>query len=174
MRVYSPIGILELCVDGRGRVYALRFASECAAEVAGDGVGDGDGDGDGVGDGDGEEVIAESEQKACAQLQQYFFGTRKAFSLPLAFSGSEFCMRVWKEMQRIKYGERVSYSALAALIGAPKAVRATAHAVAINPMPVLIPCHRIVRQDGSVGEYALHTLGMEGREIKRYLLDLES
>lgn len=87
--------------------------------------------------------------------------------LGLALAGSGFRVQVWQALLRIPDGEVCSYSQLAALAGRPRAVRAVASAVAANPIAVLIPCHRVIRADGTVGDYHW------GRERKQLLLDLE-
>ena len=74
-------------------------------------------------------------------------------TLQLALSGTEFQLAVWRSLARLGHGERISYSALAGRIGRPRAVRAVANAVAANPVPVLLPCHRVIRRDGGYGDY---------------------
>jgi AraC family transcriptional regulator of adaptative response/methylated-DNA-[protein]-cysteine methyltransferase len=75
--------------------------------------------------------------------------------LPLDVKGTDFQLRVWSALQRIPLGETRSYSEVAELIGEPRAVRAVANACASNPVPLLVPCHRVIRKDGSLGGYAL-------------------
>ena len=118
-------------------------------------------------------AIAQRGEQICAEIRSYFSGALRQFSVPLHVEGSPFARRVWTGIANIGYGERRSYGELAASVGAPRAVRAVASAVASNPLPLLIPCHRVVRKNGTIGEYALRTLGTSGREIKRYLLELE-
>jgi len=102
-----------------------------------------------------------------AQLDEYFAGRRRTFELPLDVQGTEFQTRVLRALQDIPYGETRSYRELARTIGNPKAVRAVGGANARNPLPIVIPCHRVV---GSAGE--LTGFG-GGLACKRFLLDLE-
>jgi methylated-DNA-[protein]-cysteine S-methyltransferase len=102
-----------------------------------------------------------------AQLTEYFAGTRKDFALPVAPRGSEFQRRVWEELARIPYGATISYAELAARIGRPNASRAVGRANGTNPIPVVIPCHRVIGTDGSLTGYG------GGMPLKRALLALE-
>lgn len=107
-------------------------------------------------------------RRACAQLQAYFDGRRMAFDLPLAPAGTPFQQRVWLQLLGIPAGRTCSYRDLAARLGtSPRAVGA---ANAANPIPILIPCHRVVAADGSLGGYS----GGEGVATKRFLLALEA
>lgn len=106
---------------------------------------------------------------ARAQLEEYFAGLRREFDLPLDRSGEHgFYGEVRALLPSIPYGTTLSYSALAAAAGRPKAHRAAASACATNPLPILVPCHRVMRRDGSFGGY------LAGLEAKRFLLDLEA
>ena len=105
--------------------------------------------------------------QAMAQLQEYFAGTRREFSLPLYFKGTEYQMKAWAELQRIPYGETISYGQQAARMGSPKGSRAVAQANHNNPVAIVIPCHRVINANGSLGGYA------SGPDKKRLLLDLE-
>jgi methylated-DNA-[protein]-cysteine S-methyltransferase len=102
-----------------------------------------------------------------AQLREYFHGERTVFSLPIAFEGTRLQHVVWSVLQEVPFGETCAYRTLAARVGAPRAVRAVASAVGKNPLPIIVPCHRIIRADGSLGEYA------GGVAMKRKLLDRE-
>lgn len=111
---------------------------------------------------------------AVRQLEDYFAGRRKQFSLPLAPSGTAFQRRVWDALCRIPYGETRSYAELAAMAGNANACRAAGNANGKNPLPILIPCHRVIRADGSLGGYSsAPDDGLSGPEIKQYLLALE-
>lgn len=101
------------------------------------------------------------------QLNEYFVGKRQVFSLPLHLVGTEFQQKVWKAMQTIPYGQTISYKDEAQRVGNIKAVRAVAQANGANPIPIIIPCHRVINADGTIGGYS------SGIEKKRYLLDLE-
>lgn len=98
-------------------------------------------------------------------LLQYFEG--QELKLPVALRGTDFQRRVWSAIASIPYGETRSYNEIAELIGKPHAYRAVANACGANPVPLVIPCHRVVRKDGSLGGYAL------GADRKKYLLEME-
>ena len=102
-----------------------------------------------------------------AQLDAYFAGRLKAFSLPLAPAGTEFQKKIWKLLQNIPYGTTRTYGEIAALAGDPKACRAVGMANNRNPLPILIPCHRVVGANGSLVGYG------GGLDIKLRLLQLE-
>lgn len=101
------------------------------------------------------------------QLDGYFAGRRTIFDLPLAPRGTAFQVRVWNALTRIAYGETKSYGAIAQIIGSPKAVRAVGAANGRNPIPIFIPCHRVIGANGSLTGFG------GGMERKEYLLDLE-
>ena len=102
------------------------------------------------------------------QLDAYFNGAREGFRLPLAPPGSAFQRSVWSRMISIPYGDTESYGAVAAAVGS--APRAVGSACAANPIPILIPCHRVVGKGGALTGYS----GAEGIGSKHYLLQLES
>jgi methylated-DNA-[protein]-cysteine S-methyltransferase len=102
------------------------------------------------------------------QLQEYFRGERQSFDLNLAPRGTGFQLDVWRALQRIPYGETRSYSDIAREIGRPAAVRAVGAANGANPIPIVIPCHRVVGSNGSLTGFG------GGIETKRWLLELES
>ena len=101
------------------------------------------------------------------QLGEYFDGTRQRFSLPIDITGTEHQMRAWAELQKIPYGETISYGEQATRLGNSKGSRAVAQANHNNPVAIVIPCHRVINADGSLGGYA------PGSEKKRALLELE-
>ncbi len=102
-----------------------------------------------------------------AQLREYFAGARRTFDLPLAPHGTAFQQRVWAALRAIPYGETRTYGELAAAIGNPSASRAVGMANHRNPIPIIIPCHRVIGANGTLTGYA------GGLEIKRRLLALE-
>lgn len=107
--------------------------------------------------------------KVAGELDEYFAGRRSEFDLPLDFQLSHgFRRTVLSQLPGIGYGKTASYAAIAAAAGNPKAVRAVGTACATNPLPVVVPCHRVVRSDGSLGGYA------GGVDAKKILLRLES
>ena len=101
------------------------------------------------------------------QLLAYLRGERKTFELPLAPRGTPFQCAVWEELRRIPYGTTCTYGALAVRIGNPRAVRAVGQANHRNPLPIFIPCHRVIGANGALTGYA------GGLELKRSLLKLE-
>ena len=102
------------------------------------------------------------------QLQEYFDGRRHSFDLPLHLDGTEFQVRVLQELQRIPYGETTSYADIATRIGRPKAVRAVGAANGRNPIPIVVPCHRVIGKSGALTGFG------GGLETKAALLRLES
>jgi methylated-DNA-[protein]-cysteine S-methyltransferase len=101
------------------------------------------------------------------QLTEYFEGRRRAFELPLAPEGTLFQLRVWNALREIPYGETVSYGELAARIGDRSAPRAVGLANGSNPLPIVIPCHRVIGSNGKLTGYG------GGLAVKRRLLTLE-
>lgn len=104
-------------------------------------------------------------EKAKEEIEEYFQGKRKTFDLPLDAKGTEFQKRVWKELLDIRYGETLSYGEIGDRIGT-KAYMAIGNACGKNPIPILIPCHRVVGKD-NIGGFSL------GLDLKRKLLDIE-
>ena len=144
----SPIGPLTIVVDEGGRLCELRFAGERIAD-----------DETAAGGGDCTDVVR--------QLHEYFSGARKSFDIPLAMKGTDFQRAVWNELLNVGYGETISYSELARRIGKPAAVRAVGAANGANPIPVIVPCHRVIGASGSLTGYG------GGIERKQWLLALE-
>ncbi len=106
-------------------------------------------------------------REARRQLDAYFAGNLRDFSLPLRPSGTAFQRRVWSALERIPYGATASYGDIAAAIGAPGAARAVGAANGANPLPIVVPCHRVIGSDGSLTGYG------GGLERKLSLLELE-
>ncbi len=102
-----------------------------------------------------------------SQLRDYFKGRRRQFNLPLAPHGTAFQRKVWRALRNIPYGETVSYGDIAREVGNPQAVRAVGGANARNPIPIIIPCHRVIGSDGALTGFG------GGLKIKQCLLDLE-
>ena len=102
-----------------------------------------------------------------SQLEEYFSGERRHFELPLAPQGTEFQRSVWQALAQIPYGELRSYRDIAESLHNPKAVRAVGAANGRNPLPIVVPCHRVVGSDGSLTGFA------GGLEAKKVLLRLE-
>ncbi|MBN1411181.1 MAG: methylated-DNA--[protein]-cysteine S-methyltransferase [Spirochaetales bacterium] len=148
--INTAIGYLTVCVDEQGRVCFLFFSRSPAG-----------------GKHFHYKHDAAAVKNAVGQLSEYFAGKRKDFHLPLHPHGTPFQQKVWESLKTIPYGITASYADIAVKIGQPRAVRAVGNAAGRNPVPVIIPCHRIIRSDGSPGGYA------GGIEAKKYLLNLE-
>ncbi len=144
---FSPIGYLRVTVDESGRLVAIRLTepAESAAPST------------------GESPVLEP---AVSALGRYFAGDLDAIdALGVAPDhGTEFQRSVWDALRRIPSGETISYADLAAEVGRPTAFRAVGSANGANPIPIVVPCHRVVNADGALGGYAL------GLDVKRWLL----
>ena len=142
----SPIGGLRIHASA-GLVTAIAFGAEAPRGVR-----------------TSDALLDRAEQ----QLGEYFAGERTGFDLPLASDGTEFQEKVWSELHRIPYGETASYGDIARRLGyEPGISRAVGAANGANPLPIVVPCHRVVGADGSLTGYA------GGVERKRTLLELE-
>jgi len=106
--------------------------------------------------------------RAARQLEEYLGGGRRTFDVPLRPVGTPFQQEVWRGLRAVGYGRTVTYAELAALIGRPTAVRAVGQANAANPIPIFLPCHRVVASGGQLGGYA------GGTALKQALLGLEA
>jgi methylated-DNA-[protein]-cysteine S-methyltransferase len=146
----SPLGELLLAGDGRG-VRLLRMLDSTPAPPPGDWVRD-----------------PRPFADALAQLREYFDGRRTSFDLPLDPHGHAFDLRVWDALREIPYGATISYGELARRIGHPDGARAVGAANGRNPIPVIVPCHRVIGADGRLVGYG------GGLERKRRLLELEA
>ena len=150
----TPLGPMLTAVDERGALIRLSFRD---GEYARDPLA-------GLG-------ATAPDAERCApvveQMDAYFRGERRDFDLPLAPRGTPFQQCVWDELRRVPYGETVTYRELATRAGNPAALRAAGRANATNPLPVVIPCHRVIGTDGSLPGYA------GGVHFKRALLALE-
>lgn len=106
-------------------------------------------------------------RKCATELAEFLKGKRRRFSVPLEAAGTPFQKKVWSALSRIPYGKTVSYADIARKVGKPRAVRAVGSAIGANPHCILVPCHRVIGSDGSLGGYAY------GLPMKRSLLKLE-
>ncbi|HEX6995238.1 MAG TPA: methylated-DNA--[protein]-cysteine S-methyltransferase [Gammaproteobacteria bacterium] len=149
-RVPSPIGDLILVAEA-GALREIRFTAGTRPEGPPD---------------DAHEDPRPFERVA-AQLREYFEGVRREFDVPLAPQGTPFQRRVWDALLGVGYGRTATYADVARAIGHPKSVRAVGLANGRNPIPIIIPCHRIIGSDGSLTGYG------GGLAIKRALLELE-
>ncbi len=100
-------------------------------------------------------------------LKSISTGLRKEFKIPLDIKGSDFQKKVWKELQKIEYGKTVSYKKVAEKVGGSTFVRAVGRVNSQNPIPIIIPCHRVINTNGKLGGYSL------GISLKEKLLELE-
>ncbi|HVF34978.1 MAG TPA: methylated-DNA--[protein]-cysteine S-methyltransferase [Candidatus Saccharimonadia bacterium] len=145
--VPTPIGRLLLVASARGLVRISFDGRWSYAELGPDWH-------------EGSELLREAAQ----QLRDYFDGTRRSFTLALAPSGTAFQQRVWDALALIPYGAVESYASVAARIGAPAAVRAVGAANGRNPLPIVVPCHRVIGSDGGLTGFG------GGLALKRRLL----
>ncbi len=149
----SPIGRLRLVATDQGLSHLL-FDQQVGEDL----------------ESDGDEVEADDHPvlaAATAQLAEYFAGRRQEFDIPLDLTGTEFQRAAWSALASVPFGETRSYRQQAEAIGRPKAVRAIGAANGQNPVPIVLPCHRIVGSDGSLTGYG------GGLPIKEYLLNHE-
>ncbi len=143
----SPVGKITMISDGKYLRKLYIGNGECVEGVR-----------------DSKNILLREVKK---QLEEYFDSKRKVFSVPLFFEGTEFQKSVWKELCEIPYGKVVSYKDIAKNIRNSKAVRAVGSANGKNNIAIIVPCHRVISSDGSIGGYA------GGVDIKRALLKLE-
>ncbi len=153
-RMSSPIGDLGLVVDAAGRLVRIAFLSRgetLERHHASD------------------ELIEDAPRTARVegQLAEYFAGDRDAFDLELAPEGTDFQKQVWNDLLDIPAGETRTYSEIARRLGRPGAARAVGRANATNPIPIVVPCHRVVGADGTLTGYA------GGLPVKQSLLEIE-
>lgn len=148
----SPVGRLTLVASDRG-LAAILWEKDNPRRVP---LGN-------VVESDSHPVLLETER----QLQEYFAGTRRKFTLPLDFRGTEFQRRVWNALLTIPFGQTRSYAQIAQQIGCPAAVRAVGAANGRNPLSIIAPCHRVVGSNGQLTGFA------GGLEVKAKLLSLE-
>lgn len=146
----SPIGRLLLAGDGKA-LKVIGFSSGNRARGADEGW----------------ERFDEPFREVKRQLQEYFDGVRRTFDLPLAPDATPFQAQVLEALQKIPYGETRTYKDVAGAVGNPRAVRAVGGANGANPIPIVIPCHRVIGSSGGLTGFG------GGLESKRFLLDLE-
>ena len=101
------------------------------------------------------------------QLKEYFVGNRKEFDIPLKLEGTDFQKKVWQELLKIPFGKTISYEQLAEKMGDKNKARAVGNANGKNPIPIIIPCHRVIEKNGKLGGFG------GGLHIKQFLLELE-
>ena len=142
----SPIGTIEI-VGNAERVLELNFVEEKSK---------------------GDARLPDCLETCVKQIDEYFKGNRKEFSVPLQTEGTEFQQKVWRQLKRIPYGAVASYGDVARAIGRPTACRAVGSANHSNPIAIIIPCHRVIGADGSLTGYG------GGLWRKEWLLNLEA
>ncbi|MEA2462285.1 MAG: methylated-DNA-[protein]-cysteine S-methyltransferase [Acidobacteriota bacterium] len=137
----SPIGPLSIATDERGRLTQIHFGER--------------------------DLESGNCDAVLAQLREYFAGGRKTFDVELAPKGTPFQLDVWNALCEIPYGDTITYAELARRIGRPAAVRAVGAANGANPIPVIVPCHRVIGTNGTLTGYG------GGIDRKQFLLTLE-
>ncbi|HEX7122047.1 MAG TPA: methylated-DNA--[protein]-cysteine S-methyltransferase [Gemmatimonadaceae bacterium] len=145
----TPVGPLTLTSDGRALTGVWFPGKDDAPQATPD---------------EGSDAILDLTRR---ELDAYFAGRLREFSVPLAPRGTPFQQRVWAALREIPYGSTTTYGAIAAKLGARSAVRAVGAANGANPIPIIVPCHRVIGADGSLTGFG------GGLERKRFLLDLE-
>ena len=144
----TPIGTLGLVDDGQGLSWVFVRGKGAFLET--------------------EEGETPLTAWAAAELEEYFAGARRAFSVPLSPHGTQFQQAVWQALRDIPYGQTRSYGEIAELVGRPRAARAAGMAPHRNPLLIFTPCHRVVGKNGALTGFAC------GLEVKRRLLRLEA
>lgn len=112
-------------------------------------------------------VVSRAYRKAVQQLNEFLTGKRQAFTIPYKLYGTEFQIKVWEALREIPFGETRTYKEVAEMVGSPKAVRAVGGALHVNPIPLILPCHRVIGKGGALVGFGL------GLDMKRRLLVIE-
>ena len=165
----TPIGVLRVAANEKG-VTAVEFPGRGRSRASRHAAGR-----------DREENVDPADASAAAraaarrhlaaavrQLEEYFAGARDGFDLDLYMTGTDFEARVWKRLSRIPHGETITYAEIAREAGAPGAARAAGAAIGKNPVPIIVPCHRVIGTNGSLTGFG------GGLDRKRWLLAHES
>ena len=142
----SPVGALTILAEKKG-IRAIKFGEDEEVKSTG--------------------KASEMTRRAVKELEEYFQGKRKEFTVPCVPEGTDFQKRVWEALTRIPYGVTRTYKEIAVEAGNPKASRAVGMANNKNPVPIIIPCHRVIGSDGKLTGYA------GGLGVKEFLLNLE-
>ena len=140
----TPVGYLEIISDGTA-LTGIRSVGSITGEILTD------------------KITAEAKR----QLTEYFDKKRRTFELPLHPNGTDFQLRVWNALTEIPFGETRSYKDVAEMAGSPRACRAAGNAVGKNPFLIVLPCHRVIASDGTIGGFSADI------RIKKYLLEFE-
>lgn len=147
----SPLGMLTLLGNGKA-LTAIRIGDTALADKAQ------------LASGVKDAVLIKAKQ----QLKKYFAGQLSKFDVPMEADGTPFQKKVWRTLSKIPFGKTASYKDIAVMMGNPKACRAVGTANGKNPLCIVVPCHRVISHDGSLGGYT------GGLSKKRYLLSLEA
>ena len=147
MIIETPIGALSALLDDEGKLVELHFDKQSKIGKAPD-----------------SRPATVNRSPVADQLAEYFSGKRTTFDLKLALRGTPFQLDVWQALREIPYGDTISYAELARRVGKPNAVRAVGAANGANPIPVIIPCHRVIGSNGTLTGYG------GGIERKQWLL----
>ena len=154
-RYSSPVGALFLAVDRKGAAVRVGYTDDPALS---------------------ERFQIDVNPYACGelafQLDEYFRGERKRFTIELVLEGTEFQLSVWNRLLKIPYGSVMTYGEVAQKVGRRNAARAVGNAVANNQLAIVVPCHRVLPASGGIGQYALRSLE-DGAGTKNFLLQLE-
>ena len=129
--INSPLGFIKIEGDKDG-IFSLNFTTATVVD----------------------QEIPSVLENVVLQLQEYFAGTRKDFTVKIAPQGTEFQQKVWELLQQVEHGKTISYSQLSDQYGDPKAIRAVASANGKNPILIIIPCHRVISKDGGLGGFS--------------------
>ena len=146
----TPVGVLRIEV-AVGHVVCIRFCGKIAAQAASS----------------ARAVERETLDATALQLRDYFAGKRRTFDLPIAPRGTAFQLSCWHALNGIAFGDVISYGEQARRIGRPRALRAVGQANNANPLPIVVPCHRVIGASGTLTGYG------GGLEVKRWLLQHE-
>ena len=141
----SPIGLIE-CICSENSLHSIKIVDK-------------------IGESDIETIFS---NRLKSQLEEYFLGRRESFDINITLNGTDFQKNVWKELQKIPYGETVSYSEIAYKIGNKNAHRAVGSACNKNPIIIIIPCHRVISKNGDLNNFAY------GNLVKQKLLSIEN
>jgi len=152
MKIDTPIGPLHAAFDEKGKLVELGFRRAWLQPAP---------------PREGRAEATPYVHDLTTQITEYFSGKRKTFTFPLNPKGTPFQLAVWNALLEIPYGDTITYAELAARIGKPSAVRAVGAANGANPIPVIIPCHRVIGSNGTLTGYG------GGIERKQWLLALE-
>lgn len=144
----TPIGVLRVTADEKG-VTSIERASRVISRR-------------------GSLAAQRHAERGVRELREYFAGKRTKFTVPLHLEGTPFQQRAWAAMRKIRHGRTISYAQQAAAMRAPRAARAVGSANGANPVPIIVPCHRVVASNGGLGGYSL------GLAMKRWLLEHEA